>query len=185
MMDNIFGDLITQGLIFVYIDDIIIATETLEQHRQLVHKVLTRLAKNNLFASLEKCLFEVHQVEFLGMIISYNQVQIIQDKVKAILEWPTLKTVEDIQKFCRLANYYQRFIENFSYITKPLDKLIGKELWKWQDEQQVTFKLLKRAFTQALVLAIYNHQRESQIKTDASGYTMGAVFSQLQEDNNK
>jgi hypothetical protein len=69
MMDNIFGDLIAQGLVFVYIDDIIIATETLDQHQQLVHKVLTRLAKNDLFASLEKCLFEVRQVEFLGMII--------------------------------------------------------------------------------------------------------------------
>jgi hypothetical protein len=64
MMDDIFGDLIAQGLVFIYIDDIIIATETLEQHHQLVHEVLTRLAKNDLF--------EVHQVEFLGMIISYN-----------------------------------------------------------------------------------------------------------------
>ena len=106
MMDDIFGDLIAQGLVFVYIDNIIIATENLEQHRQLVHEVLTRLAKNDLFASLEKCLFEVRQVEFLGMIISYNQVQMTQDKVKAILDWPTPKTVKDIQKFCGLANYY-------------------------------------------------------------------------------
>ena len=94
-----------QGLVFVYIDDIIVAMETLEQHWQLMHKVLNRLARNNLFASLEKCLFEVRQVEFLGMIISYNQVQMTQDKVKAILEWPTPKKVKDIQKFRGLDKY--------------------------------------------------------------------------------
>jgi hypothetical protein len=95
-----------------------------------VHKVLTRLAKNDLFASLEKCLFEVRQVEFLGMVISYNQVQMTQDKVKAVLEWPTPKTVKDIQKFHGLANYYRQFIKGFSNITKPLDKLTRKEPWK-------------------------------------------------------
>jgi hypothetical protein len=108
-----------------------------------------------------------------------------QDKVKAILDWPTPKTVKDIQKFRGLANYYRRFIRNFSHITKPLDKLTGKEPWKWQKEQQDSFDLLKRAFTKAPVLAIYDHKRKSQIETDASGYATGAVFSQLQEDDNK
>jgi hypothetical protein len=80
-----------------------------------------------------------------------------QDKVKAILEWPTPKTVKDIQKFRGLANYYRRFIKGFSNITKPLDKLTGKEPWKWQQEQQDAFDQLKKAFTIAPVLAIYDH----------------------------
>jgi hypothetical protein len=97
--------------------------------------------------------------------------------VKAILEWPTPKTVKDIQKFQGLANYYQWFIKDFSHITKLLDKLTGKEPWKWQTEQQDSFDLLKQAFTKAPVLAIYNHKRESQIKTNASGYAIEAIFS--------
>ena len=129
MMDNIFADLIAQGLVFVYIDDIIIATHDLDQHQQITHKVLHRLEIHNLFINLDKCLFEESSVEFLGTIIGYNKIQMTQEKVQAVLDWPTPKIVKEVQKFRGFANYYQQFIKGFSEITKPLDLVMGKEGW--------------------------------------------------------
>jgi len=78
----------------------------------------------------EKCKWQVREVEFLWVVIGSEGIKIEEEKVKDILEWPTLREVKDIQKFLRLANYYQQFIKDFTVIARPLHNLVKKDQ-KW------------------------------------------------------
>jgi hypothetical protein len=125
MMNEILRDLIDQGVV-VYIDDILIYSETEEEYKRLVNDVLKRLHDNGLALAPEKCEWHVSKVEFLGYVISAEGVSMAQDKVEDILNWETPKTVKDIQSFMGFANFYRRFIRNFSMLTKYLTDLTKK-----------------------------------------------------------
>ena len=113
---------------FAYIDDILIYSETLEEHRTHVKKILKKLQESGLYAKLSKCEFEVQKTTFLGHIISDKGISMDPDKVKSILEWPVPTTVKEVQSFVGLCNYYRRFIPNFAKITKPLHNLTRKDV---------------------------------------------------------
>jgi len=90
----------------VFIDDVIIGTESEEGHNELVAEVIKRLEENDLYVKPEKCKWKVRKVGFLGMVIEEDGIKMKEEKVKGILDWPTLKCVKDMQKFLGLANYY-------------------------------------------------------------------------------
>ena len=106
-MNNIFKDLIVEGKIAVYLDDILIFSTDLKEHREVVHEVLKRLEQNDLFLKPEKCQFERPEIEWLGMVFSRGRVGMDPVKVKGIMEWPTPKNASDIQKFRGFANFYR------------------------------------------------------------------------------
>ena len=139
MMNAIFKDLINEGHVVVYIDDILIFMETLEEHRIIVKKVLKLLRCYKLFAKPEKCFFEQSEVEYLGVIVSHNKVKMDPGKIKAVKDWPTLTMVKEVQQFLGFANYYWRFIEGFSRLAHPLSGLMGKQQWEWKGEQEQVF----------------------------------------------
>ena len=114
-MNDIFADLLRKGVV-IYLDDIFIYTKTREEHTKLVREVLKRLHDNDLFLKPEKCSFYQIEVEYLGHLISKGQVKMDPAKVQAIVDWPTPQKVKDIQKFVGFANFYRRFIDNFSDI---------------------------------------------------------------------
>ena len=116
MMNDLLRDLVVEKKIVVFIDDVMIATETEEGHNKIVEKVLRRLEENDLFVKLDKCIWKVREVEFLGVIIGEDGVRMEKEKVQGVIEWPVLKSVKDVQKFLRLANYYRRFIKDFAKI---------------------------------------------------------------------
>ena len=89
-----------------FIDDVIIGTETEEGHEELVAEVIRRLEENDLYVKLEKYRWKVREVGFLGVVIGPEGIKMEKEKVKGVLEWPTLKCVKDVQKFLGLANYY-------------------------------------------------------------------------------
>ena len=135
-MNDIFHDMIVTALVLIYLDDIIIFSETLEEHRKTVQRVLQRLCEHDLFLKPEKCEFEQSSVEYLGLIVSHNRVEMDAAKVKAILEWPVPENVKQVQHFREFANFYRRFIDGFSKVTRPLDKLTRKDTpWAWGDEE--------------------------------------------------
>jgi len=143
-----------------------------EHHDEIVEKVLKRLKENDLFLKLEKCEFKKKEIEFLGMIIREKGVKMDMTKVEAIMSWPTLKHVKDIQAFLGLANFYHRFIQHFSKIATPLNNLMCKEtVWRWGTQQKV-FDVLKRRFVEGPIL----------VATNASDFATGAVLSMLCED---
>jgi len=127
MMNDLFWDLINQGDIAIFIDDILVVTDIEEGHNELVEEVLRRLEENDLFVKPEKCRWKVREVEFLGVIIGSKGVVMQKEKIEGVLNWPTPKNVKEVQKFLGLANYYRRFIKDFAKTAAPLHVLVRKE----------------------------------------------------------
>ena len=90
----------------VFIDDVMIATETEEEHDEIVEEVLRRLEENDLFVKPEKCVWKVREIGFLGVIIGEDGVRMEKEKVQGVIEWPVPRNMKDVQKFLGLANYY-------------------------------------------------------------------------------
>ena len=110
MMNNIFQDLIVEGIMVVYLDNILIFTRTEEKHAKAIRRVLQILQENKLFFQPEKCEFCKEQIKYLGLVISENEVFMDLVKVVGVQEWPTPKNQTDIQVFLGFINFYQRFI---------------------------------------------------------------------------
>jgi len=183
MMNNLFRDLINQGDIATFIDDILVATEMEEGHDELVEEVLRRLEENDLFVKPEKCKWKVREVEFLGVVISPKGVEIQKEKVEGVLNWPASRSIKEVQKFLGLANYYRRFIKDFARIAALLHVLVRKEQkWKWEEEQEEAFEKLKAGFTTEPILAIPDIDKEMRVEADASDYATGGVLSTKCED---
>jgi hypothetical protein len=148
-MNNVFHDLLDKFL-GGYLDGLIIFTETdsdnLRLHISQVREVLTRLRANKLYANPKKCTFHVYSVEFLGYIVAKNGLTMDTAKTDAIASWPTPKNVKDIQSFLGFANFYWRFIYNYSAIVKPLTNLTRKDTpFIWSLESTNAFENLKKA----------------------------------------
>ena len=177
MMNDLFRDMVNQGNTAMFIDNIIIATDTEEGHDEIVEEMLKRLEENNLFVKPEKCRWKVKEVEFLGVVIGPGGVRMQKDKVDGILNWPTPRSTRNVQKFMGLANYYRQFIQDFSMVAKPLNMLVGKDRkWEWGVEQQKAFEELKRRFTTEPVLAVPDRDQEMKVEADASDYAMGGTL---------
>ena len=130
MMNELLRDLINTEKVAVFIDDVIVGTESEEGYNELVAEIVKRLEENDLYVKPEKCKWKVREVGFLGVVIGPKGIKMEEEKVKGILKWPTLKYVKDVQKFLGLANYYCRFIERFASIARPLYNLVKKDQ-KW------------------------------------------------------
>jgi len=120
MMNNIFRTLIAEEIVVVYLDDILIFTETEEEHEQAVQRVLEVLAEHKLFLRPEKCEFHRKRIEYLGLVISENKVEMDPVKVAGVRDWPTPENRTDVQAFIGFVNFYHRFIRDFSTIARPL-----------------------------------------------------------------
>jgi len=127
MMNELLRDLINIGKVAVFIDDVIVGTESEEGHDELVVEVIKRLEENDLYVKLEKCKWKVKEVGFLGVVIGPEGIKMEEEKVKGILEWPMPKSVKEVQKFLGLANYYRWFIEGFATVARPLHDLVKKD----------------------------------------------------------
>lgn len=181
-MNDIFSDMVDVCVI-VYLDDILIYSDTPEEHSAQVKEVLRRLRANGLYAKADKCKFHVDTVEYLGYILSPEGLSMAADKVKTILEWPEPRRVKDIQSFLGFANFYRRFIANYSDITIPLTRLTRKHVpWNWDSSCANAFNNLKLAFTQAPVLTHFVPGSQLILETDASDYAIAAILSTIASD---
>jgi len=134
MINDLLSDLVVEEKVAVFIDDVMIAMETEEGHDEIVEEVLRRLEENDLFVKLEKCVWKVREVGFLGVIIGEDGVRMEKKKMQGVIEWPVPKGVKDIQKFLGLANYYRWFVKDFAKIAKPLHEITRKETkWSWEE----------------------------------------------------
>lgn len=180
MMNEVLRGLIDQGVV-VYVDDILIYSKTEEEHERLVKAVLQRLHEAGLAANLEKSCFHQEEVEFLGHLVSSKGTTMMEDKVSTVLAWKAPKSIKGVQEFMGFANYYRRFIENFSKIAKPItDATKGDNKdFKWTPACEQAFNALKQAFTTAPILVHFVADRQSVLETDASDYALGGVLSQV------
>ena len=116
MMNEILRDMVNEGKVVVFVDDVLIETETEEGHDELVEEVLKRLEENDLYVKLEKCAWKVQKVNFLGVVMGEGKIEMEEDKVAGVLSWPIPKMVRDVRKFLGVVNYYRRFIKDFAKI---------------------------------------------------------------------
>ena len=107
MINDLFQDMINQGITVTFIDDIIVTTEIEEGHNEVVEEILKWLEENDLFVKPEKCKWKVREMEFLGIVIGLKGVEMQKEKVEGVLNWPVPQNVKEVQKFLGLANYYQ------------------------------------------------------------------------------
>src|SRR6202789_4643733 len=152
-MNDIFHDLLDIWVV-VYLDDILIYSEDMSQHRAHIKEVLRRLRANGLYAGAQKCEFHKDTVEYLGFILSPDGLHMAKDKVQSILDWPEPRKVKDVQSFLGFCNFYRRFIHGYSEITVPLTWLTRKHApWNFTDSCRTAFNRLKEEFTHTPVLA--------------------------------
>ena len=148
LMNTVFVDLVTAGKVAVYLDDILIYSHTVEEHRQVTHEVLQCLRAHDLYLRPEKCEFEQEEVEYLGLIIRRGEVTMDPVKVHTVTNWPNPRNLRELRGFLGFANFYRRFIQDFARITRPLHDLTKKDTpWLWGQSQQQAFNSLKNSFT--------------------------------------
>lgn len=183
MMNDLFKDLIDDNVVIVYMDDILIYTETLEEHRRVTQRVLEILEKNNLYLKPEKCEFEKEKIEYLGLIISKGRIEMDPVKIEGVAKWPQPQEVKEVQSFLGFINFYRRFIQDFADLAKPLHELTKKDTpWKWTEEQDKAFRLLKERVTSSPILIFPDNDKPYKLEADSSNYATGAVLSQQGED---
>ena len=169
----------------IYLDDILVYSDTREEHVRHLRAVLTALRKFALYASRKKCEFFADRLEFLRYIITADGVSMDRSKVSAIADWPAPKNLKEVQAFLGFANFYRRFVEHYSKRAAPLTSLSkgmknGKGgSFRWGGEQAEAFRALKEAFTTAPILRHYDPALPIKVETDASVFAMGGILSQL------
>ena len=129
-MNELLRDLINTDKVAAFKDDVIMGTETEEEHDEIVAEIIKRLEENDLYIKLEKCKWKVRKIGFLGVVIGPEEIKMEEEKVKGVLDWLTPKCIKDIWKFLELANYYHQFIKNFASIARPLHDMVKKDQ-KW------------------------------------------------------
>ncbi|CAJ0932073.1 unnamed protein product [Ranitomeya imitator] len=182
-MHDIFREYLDRFMI-VYLDDILVFSDDWESHVKQVRMVFQVLRANSLFVKGSKCLFGVQKVSFLGFIFSPSTIEMDPVKVQAIYDWTKLTSVKSLQKFLGFANFYRRFIANFSSVAKPLTDLTkkGADVVNWSSAAVEAFQELKRRFSSAPVLCQPDVSLPFQVEVDASEIGAGAVLSQRSSD---
>ncbi|KAI2651826.1 Transposon Tf2-6 polyprotein [Labeo rohita] len=147
------------------------------EHVQHVRRVFQRLLENGLFVKAEKCDFHAHP--FLGYIVSSEGMRMDPEKVKAVVDWPSSDSCKALQRFLGFANFYRRFIRNFSQLASPLTALTSpRTTFRWSDAAEAAFAKLKSCFVLAPILVTPDPSRQFVVEVDASEVGVGAVLSQ-------
>jgi len=170
----------------VYIDDVIIIGRSFDEHLHHLQQVFDRLKSAGLKIQPSKCHFLQREVNFLGHIVSSTGVSPDPSKTSKIKDWPVPQSVQEVQQFLGLANYYRRFIKNFATIAKPLHQTTErKKPFQWTPECEQAFTQLKTCLTTAPILAMPDWTKPFIVDTDASETGIGAVLSQCDSNGNE
>src|SRR5258708_7359461 len=181
-INEVLGDLMDIWTVG-YLDDIVIYSDSLEDHRDHVREVLHHLRMAGLYANLKKCKFHMDTVEYLGFILSPKGLQMDPTKVSTIQDWPEPRKVRDVQAFLGFANFYWRFIHDYSETTLPLNHLCKKSTtWHFGAEEAKAFQNLKKAFGSTPVLAHWAPDLPMMVEMDTSNCAIAGILSVTTED---
>ncbi len=184
-MNDVLRDMLNK-FVFVYLDDILIYSKSEEEHVQHVRRVLQRLLENQLFVKAEKCEFHKQSVSFLGFIVAPGSMQMDPEKVSAVTNWSTPTDRKQLQRFLGFANFYRRFIRNYSSVAAPLYTLTSPGTrFSWIPQAETAFQSLKRRFSSAPILTLPDTKLQFIVEVDASDVGVGAVLSQHSPKDNK
>lgn len=180
-MNDVFRDML-DVTVLIYLDDILIFSDSIQDHEKHVRAVLERLIAHGLYAGAEKCEFHVPETEFLGFVTSAKGVSMAKNKVEAILDWPEPTRLKELQSFLGFANFYRRFIQGYSRVILPLTRLLKKSTkFELDEPARQAFQTIKDAFIGADILRHFDPTLETIMETDASDYAISAILSQYHE----
>src|SRR6266542_4520605 len=171
--------------VVVYLDDILVCSDTFEEHLAYLRKVFIKLREANLVIKLKKCKFEQRKIKFLGYIIGTDGLRTDSENIEKIRNCLIPTDVTRVRKFIGLCNYYRKFIKDLSKLSKPLRQLLKKDIkFFWELKEQETFEKFKRILTKAPVLLFLNFDKPFRLCTDASLKGLEAVLEQENENGN-
>jgi len=166
--------------LWTFIDDVIIYSDTAEEHAKRLANVLERSRKANTQLQPRKCVFAKDKVTYLGFELSYRGIEASPEKVKAVKNFPIPRSVKVVRSFLGLASFYRRLVPHFADIAKSLTQLTKKEkIWDWNQECQESFDELKSKLSKTHVLAFQDLKLPFILTTDASRIGLGAALSQV------
>ena len=178
MMNDILADYLDHFVIN-YLDDILVYSSDPETHTTHVRKVLERLLQHQLYVKAEKCSFDQTEVTFLGFVISSKGIRMDPEKTSAIRDWSMPNSLSSLRSFLGFANFYRRFISNYSIIAAPLTSLTSTtKPFVWNDEATKAFRLLQKALQDDVTLQYPDYSQQFVLQTDASDLGIGAVLLQ-------
>ena len=182
-MNDSFHDMIAEGWLVIYMDDLLLFFSNAILYEERTKRVLQRMTELDLHLKLEKCKFATDEVEYLGMIVKPGQLAMDPVKLDGIASWPAPTKVKDVHSFLGFANFYRRFIPDYSNVTRPLIDLTKKNLiWNWSPSCQLSVDSLKCLFLSKPILHLPNLSAPFTVATNASKYASGAIL--LQTDLN-
>ena len=179
-MNHIFADMLAERWLKIYMDDLgLHINRTLKLHHEWMHRVLQWLREHSLSVKLSKCSFDTPTMEYLGLIIGNGQIRMDSTKLTTIDTWKPPTSVKRVCSFLGFANFYCKFIPNYSNIATPLTFLTQKDQhWIWSSLQQCAFDHLCKIFSSAPILTIPDTSHPFSLMTDASLLAAGAVLMQ-------
>lgn len=182
-INKIFCDLIAQHKLIIYIDDIMIATRTIDEHLEILIEVFRLLSENLLELRLSKCQFLYEKIDYLGYTVDEKGISPNYSNIKSIEEYPIPRNLKELQRFLGMCSYFRKFVQDFSLIAKPLQDLVKKECTFEIGEEQInSFNTLKQKMIERPVLAIFSPQDETELHCDASAVGFGSVLLQKKKD---
>lgn len=187
----------------LFLDDIIVFSETVEQHLERLGVVFQKLADAGLKLKPEKCCLMQRRVEYLGHVISEEGISASDQKVAAVRQWPVPQNRDELRRFLGFTGYMRKFVRNYARVVEPLNELLkGEPLRKrdrrkarakvdgvkpfvWEQSHENAFRLLIKTLTEAPVLAFADYDKEFVLQTDASASGLGAILYQEQEGHKR
>jgi hypothetical protein len=177
LMNHVFKPFMGKFVV-VYFDDILVYSKSEEEHLEHLQHVFQTLQEQKLYVNLKKCRFFTNSLIFLGYVVSKEGIMMDPSKVEAIINWPIPKSIHDIRSFHGLASFYRRFIKGFSTIIAPITECLKGGTFKWTEEAQKSFELLKQKVTEAPILILPDFSKVFEVDCDASNLGIGGVLSQ-------
>lgn len=178
LMNQTFADMLDKSVL-CFLDDILIFSKTEDEHIRHITEVLNRLKAQELYVKISKCAFMQREVAFLGHRIGADGLRVAPDKIGAVKQWPIPKSVGDIRSFLGLANFYRRFVKDYSRIALPLTELTKDKIpWQWGNKQQESFDNLKAALCTPPILIVADQSKPFVLNCDACDYAIGATLQQ-------
>ena len=181
IMNSIFRKLLYEEILANYMDDFVISVRTMKKLEERTIWFLKIAEKHNLYFKRSKCDFNIEKILILRVIVRKRQIQMKNNKVKAVKEWKIPTKIKKVESFLKFTNFYQQFTKNFSHMARFLNELKRKKECKWIEEHQKAFEELKDKITSQLVLFLLKKEGKFRVETDTSEYVIEGVLFQEQE----
>jgi len=168
----------------IFMDDVVVFSPSFEQHLEDLRKVFMRLRNVNLTLKVSKCSFFQAEVPMLGFIVGRRGIFPIPEKLRAVTDMPSPKSVREVRQVLGFLEFYRRFIKDFSKIAAPMSNLLKDDFeFDWSKECESAFIELKSKLLSAPILKTFFPDKETIIQCDASGIGLGAVLLQRHDGN--